>query len=532
MSKAMQEYKRMKKLIMMLFVAVAAFCMTMAANGAGLDGFCGFKAGELRKSGKNGDQKRIEIRPKAQFRRFNKVWLSYSDSGKLAEVRAVANVRSMKAAAAKKEFEECIKWFRQAGMSKEPGDPGEEWSDDKARDDLGCIWRGRGEVKTKEAHLDARVEVCARYYDPAMYKGDKSGQATGWILSMCVKWSNVDDRDLVPGAALKRTPPNSSEKTLDRPLVSGTTPKRANQKMPVKTFVEQTFRTSFQSACPVEAYDMIMAYKPQWRKCDEAEVELLRNRPTRLLGRVGDEDADFARFLGITLNQTPSGVPRHPYIDVISPRGRTTLPGVRFAYGRYLARAVCGCESVMFAYSNPKDKPGAKESVGGAEDLCLCALVLWGYDEDVKDGDKAAAAFGRRVESWLGINFAETNVTEKAKVTTTVSTFREGDLTVTATACAETIDTRYFVDKRGREIKGAKLQEFYLEFQHKVTAKMMGAPRTLSNEEREAMQKDLEKKLFDSHGVKERFRKTVPMKYHVVISSGMPPPLSEHRNAK
>lgn len=519
----------MKKLIMQLVTAVAAFCMATAANGVGLDGFCGFKAGELRKSGKNGDQKRIEVRPRTQFRKFNRVVLGYSDSGRLSEVQAQANVRGMKAAAAKKEFEECIKWFRQAGMSKEPGDPDEEWSDDKARGGLGCIWRGRGAVKTKEAHLDAKVEVCAIYRDPAMYKGDKSGQATGWILTICVEWSNVDDRDLVPGATSERVSPNASTKTLDRPLVSGTTPKRINKKMPLKTFVEQTFRTSFQSVCPAEAYDMIMAYKPQWRKSDKEEMALSRTRAT---GRVGDEDADFARFLGITLNQTPSGVPRHPYIDVISPMGRTTLPGVRFAYGRYLARPVCGCESVMFAYSNPKDKPGAKEPVGGAEDLDLYALVLWGYAADVKDGDKAAAAFGRGVESWLGIKFAEPNVTKKAEVSTIASTFCEGDLAVTAKACAETTSERYFVDKRGREIKGAKLQEFHMDFQNKVIAKMIGAPRTLSNEEREAMQKDLEKKLFDSHGIKETFRKTVSMEYYVVISSGIPPPLSGHRNAR
>lgn len=478
----------------LILAVVVAFCMAVEVNGAELDSFCGFKAGEMRKNGKavgkdrkaggirkNGkavDQDRIEVKPKMRFRKFDRVWLVYSKSGRLAEVQAVANVRGMKAAAAKREFEECIKWFRQAGIYKHPGFPSEEWSDDK-----GCNWCGVGAVKMKDAHLDANVTVRAFYRDPEMYnKGDR--QMTGWLLDISVNWEDVDDRDLVPGAASKRV----------------------NPKVPLKSFVEQTFRTDFKSTCPVEAYDMITAFKSRMSK------------RANTMGRVGDEDADFACFLSGVLNMSLTGKSRHPYIDVISPMGRVTLPGVRFAYGRYLAQPICHCESVMFAYSNPKDKPAIKEPVNGAKDLGLCAIVLWGYAKDVKDGAKAASAFSNGVESWLGIKFADSNVTEKEHVSTTISTFREDDLVVTATTEVRVETLRYFVDKRGNELKGEKLRDFNLDFQNKVSAKMIRAPKSLSWEERKAMQSELEKKLFDSHGVTARFREERPMKYHVVIS--------------
>ena len=209
------------------------------------------------------------------------------------------------------------------------------------------------------------------------------------------------------------------------------------------------------------------------------------------------------------------------------------LPGVRFAYGRYLAQPICHCESVLFAYSNPKDKPGIKEPVSGAKDLGLCAVVLWGYAKDVKDGVKAVAAFSNGVESWLGIKFAETNVTEKENVSTTVSTFRADDLVVTAAAEVRAKSERYFVDNRGNELKGEKLRDFRLDFQNKVSSKMIDAPKSLSWDERKVMQNDLEKKLFDSYGVKARFREVRTMNYHVVISDMINPielpPLSREK---
>lgn len=459
----------------LFLIAVVVFCGSASLKGAGLDSFCGFKAGEMRKAGKVGDNNRIEAKPKARFRRFNRVWLNYSDTRRLTEVDALANVRGMKAAAAKKEFEECIKWFQQTGIFKDPGSLEKAWSDDNGGD-----WCGIGPVKTNESHLDAFVIIRAFYRDPKMFD---TSEPTGWLLSVTVRWDGVDDTDLMPGAPPKR------------------------QKIPLKTFVEQTFRTRFKSACPNNDYKMIMAHKTSMPQGWRAK------------GRDNDEDANFASFLNVGLNMTRSGVPRQPYIDIISQMGIVTLPGVRFAYGRYLTRPICFCDSVMFAYSNPKDKPGARKPVESADDLALCSLVLWGYANDVKRDANAVARFNASIESWLGIKFAETNVTEKANVSTTVSTFRKDNLTVTATAELRiTPESRYFVDKRGRELQGDKLREFRLDFNNEVTAKMISAPKDLSFEERKAMQKELEKKLFSSYGVRERFREERSMQYHVVIA--------------
>ena len=475
--------KQIRKTFSKLFLmAVAGFCVSASLNGAGLDSFCGFKAGEERKAGKNDGQNpnRIEVKPKVRFRRFNKVGLGYSDGGRLVKVEALANPAGMKAAAAKKEFDECIKWFRRLGVHQKPGgNPWNAWSDDK-----GGEWCGTGHVKTGKSHLDVEVEIRASYHDPKMYAGDESGQSTGWHLYASVTWIGVDedDEDLMPGAPPKR------------------------QRTQLKAFAEQTFRTTFKSACPNKCYAKIMSHK--------AEMP----QGWRAPGCKNNEDANFANFLNSYLNITVSGKPLQPYIDVISPMGRVTLPGVRFAYGRYLTRPICHCDSVMFAYSNPKDKPGVKEPVESANDLALCALVLWGYAKDVKRDADAATRFNESIESWLGIRFAETNVTKRANVTTTVSAFREGNLTVTATAEVSIKSRIYFVNKRGYELKGDKLRELYRDFDSKVSAKMIAAPKSLSVKEREAMQKNLEKELFDSYGVKERFRETWPMKYHVVIS--------------
>lgn len=176
----MVEQRQIRKTFGKLFLmAVAVFFGSASLEGAGLDSFCGFKAGEVRKVGIVGDMNRIDVRPMVRFRRFNKVWLEYSDSRRLTEVQAFANVRGMKAAAVKEEFEECIKWFQKAGISRQQGVLGREWSDDNGGD-----WYGIGPVRTNESRLDANVIVSAYYRDPKMCIGNTSGLPTGWLLDV------------------------------------------------------------------------------------------------------------------------------------------------------------------------------------------------------------------------------------------------------------------------------------------------------------------------------------------------------------
>lgn len=388
----------------LLWVVVAALCMVSeaaAVKGTGLCEFCGFTAGEMRKDGKVGDLEQIEVKPRTRFRKFEKVGLNYTKSGRLSELCAVEKIsgKDKDHSAAKREFDELIKWLEQNGIRKPPMSADVGWRADNG----GGSWEGIGEAKTKDAHLEANVRVLANYTDPKLYRGDQSGRKilTGWLVQIVIQWEDVDKLDLTPGA----------------------TAKRMNRKIPVKTFVEQTFGARFKSTCPADVYDSMMKKKPG---------------AVRAMAR--DDDASFAQYLYImsktTLKGTGVHVSREPYLDVISPFAWPTdtnpnpifLPSIRLAYGKYLTKPVCHAESVMFAYSNPKDANGEKAPVNSAEDLSLSAIVLWGTTKNVKDSAKATSAFCGSVKSWLGIEFSETNITEKS----TSMTFHDGDFTVMA----------------------------------------------------------------------------------------------------
>jgi len=375
-----------KFLGVMLFAGAATFCMGALAaeiKGSGLEGFCGFTAGEMRKDRKIGDLEQIEVKPKTKFRKFERVGLKYTKSGRLSELCAIEKVPGTKPAAARREFEELVKWLQQAGGRAEVG-LNAGWR----ADDTG-LWKGSGAVKTKDAHLQVDVEVRANYTDPnrvkEMYGDDAKKIPTGWIVQINITWFDVDKLDLTPGA----------------------TPKRTNRKIPVKTFVEQTFHARFNSAFPDDYYQGMMT----------------ESRKRGDLSWTGwkDEDGDASAAVFVV------GLSSPPRNDVISLSAPVHVPGVRWEYSRYLTKPICHAETVTFAYSNPKDQSGVKAPVSCAEDLALSAIVLSGRKE-VKDGTRAASQFFGSVKSWLGIEFSETNITEKA----TSMIFRDGDFTVMA----------------------------------------------------------------------------------------------------
>ena len=367
-----------------LIMVTAIVCCVMAnVKASGLDGLCGFTAGEMRKDRKIGDLEQIEVKPKKKFRKFERVGLKYTKSGRLSELCAIEKVPGTKPAAARREFEELVKWLQQAGGRAEVG-LNAGWR----ADDTG-LWKGSGAVKTKDAHLQVDVEVWANYTDPnrvkEMYGDDAKKIPTGWIVQIYITWFDVDKLDLTPGA----------------------TPKRTNRKIPVKTFVEQTFHARFNSAFPDDYYQGMMT----------------ESRKRGDLSWTGwkDEDGDASAAVFVV------GLSSPPRNDVISLSAPVHVPGVRWEYSRYLTKPICHAETVTFAYSNPKDQPGVKAPVSCAEDLALSAIVLSGRKE-VKDGTRAASQFCGSVKSWLGIEFSETNITEKS----TSMTFHDGDFTVMA----------------------------------------------------------------------------------------------------
>lgn len=473
--------------ILPLAVAVA-FCPS-PVNGSGLQGLCGYTAGEMRKDGKVGDLELVETKPKQPFRSFKRVGLQYTKSGRLSEIYAVANLGNVKPASAKREFEECVNYLRKEGVFKDRLKESPGWKGDN-----GGFWFGCSAAKTKDAHVSAEVQVSVNYVDPENYEGDRDIRLkTGWIVDVRVAWNDVDCLDLTPGATARRT----------------------NPKIAVRKFVEQTFRNCFKSAFPADAYESMM------------------KRKAKAIQRAGseDEDAYFARYLEGTQNIVFRGtdVPlSDPYMDLISPYASVSLPGARLAYGKHLTKPVCHAERVMFAYSNPKDQPGAKAPVNGAEDLALGAIVLWG-GKDVKDGAKAAVKFFNGVKTWLGIEFAETNATEKA----TAMTFREGPLAVTAIVEPHVSTRVDYIDGSGRKLEGERLRDFELDYNHdysgKVEAKMAQLPQTLSNDERIAKHDELEGQLLKSYGVKKRSFEQQRIVYYVVVSDGMSPSLRSTR---
>ena len=372
----------------------------------GLDSFCGFKAGEMRKDRKIGDTEQVTTKPRTKFRKFDGVGLRYSKGGRLCEISTWESISASNgSAAAKKEFEECVKWFRKFDLHEHPGLRVEGWSDDN-----GGNWQGIGGVNTQEAHLNVEVTVSANKRYRAKGKSDSEEELV-WLVSIFISWNDVDNVCLVPGVTSRRT----------------------NPRIPLKTFVEQTFRTSFKSVCPAESYNKLMAHAKRAGIPVENDAQLAYN-----LAR--EED------LHISGTSAKPGIECRPYIDVISPRNPNyptyvSLPGVRFAYGKYLAKPVCYAQKVMFAYSNPKDTQNGKAPVNGCEDLSLSAIVLWGKVDHVKDGKREMTYFVNGVKSWFGIEFSETNANEHV----TTSTFREGDLTITAKAFVEDGNIKYYI---------------------------------------------------------------------------------------
>lgn len=381
----------------MLLAAAAIFCTGAWAaeiKGSGLEGFCGFAAGEMRKDRKIGDDAMIEVKPKTRFRKFERIGLHYTKTGRLDAIDAIEKISGKNHSAAKKEFEELVKWFQQAGVRTDTGfirsnqgllDTG--WS----KDNTAGTWKGSGAVKTKDSHLRVDVDIVVNYTDPNWVKEAYSGDPnikkipTGWVVKIHMEWWNVDKLDLTPGA----------------------TPKRTNRKTPVKAFVEQTFHARFTSAFPADYYQGMM--------------EDRRTRGDQSWTGWKDEDGDAFSAVFIV------GLSKPPRNDVISLSAPVHVPGARWEYSRYLTKPICHAETVTFAYSNPKDQPGVKAPVSCAEDLALSAIVLSGRKE-VKDGTRAASQFCGSVKSWLGIEFSETNITEKS----TSMTFHDGDFTVMA----------------------------------------------------------------------------------------------------
>ena len=71
----------------------------------GLDSFCGFKAGEMRKDRKIGDTEQVTTKPRTKFRKFDGVGLRYSKGGRLCEISTWESISASNgSAAAKKEF--------------------------------------------------------------------------------------------------------------------------------------------------------------------------------------------------------------------------------------------------------------------------------------------------------------------------------------------------------------------------------------------------------------------------------------------
>ena len=390
-----------------LIMVTAIVCCVMAnVKASGLDGLCGFTAGEMRKDGKIGDLEQIEVKLKKPFRKFKRVGLKYSKSGRLAELYAVAQLGNLKPAAAKREFEEVVNYLQKANVRENRLEGSTGWVGDK-----GGYWHGNGLAKIKDTRLQVRVDVYASYIGPKEYdemygKNSSSGVKPGWTISIGMEWHDVDIMDLDPG----------------------TTARRTNPKISVKKFVEQTFRTHFKSAFPSDYYPRMM--------------QDLKSRHDLWWFGWKDEDGDAssATFL-VAADNLP------PFNDVTSPHAQPVhVPGTRWEYGRYLTKPVCQSEKVLFAYSNLQDRPGAKVPVNRAEDLSLSAIVLRGK-KDVQNVSQAAVKFCNGVETWLRIKFSETNVTEKA----TSMTFREGELVVTAIVEPH-VDTRVDnIDNKGRK---------------------------------------------------------------------------------
>jgi len=78
-----------------------------------LTSFCGFKAGEIKKSDKGIHE---WIRARTPFRRFRDVRLEYTPNGKLSGVYAFSFFDKMKPDAVKKELELCCAEFGRYGI--------------------------------------------------------------------------------------------------------------------------------------------------------------------------------------------------------------------------------------------------------------------------------------------------------------------------------------------------------------------------------------------------------------------------------